>query len=437
MNPRSTFLSIMGWCPGIKAAARFMPDRDIPPRVIAAYALLTSILVASLYGITYQGLVVIGFPSASSIRFNQISPKLANDGEDLYLVAALEFGNYNSFVQQRSVQLAEANVEGIVSNLNEIIDVGPSFLSTYDVLRTSEGNWYAVYQTYVASYSSMASDLILISSSDGVNWQTVHAKDSLATGQIDDVSLLEAGNGDILLFYSKFVGPADYYDEGLVTYSARYSTVNGWTVPEQTPFRWMGVSSFRNSDGRVCLVGIKWTGLPENSYRSYLSELQDDGSWSEPIDLNYSGSQKVDLMYSEAHDTYYLLGHGNLNDKYVQVCSSRDLKSYSILATYPYARNPSLSELDNGTLILAYEGIHEPPYMGVGSYWSDVNVAASVDGVNWSSPSGVLGFIDIAEVEAVVTGGRSVDATATSIIASLLLVFVVYKKHLISDGFWI
>ena len=52
MNFRVLTLKYMGWCPGVKAAARFMPDRDIPE-----IYLIGSTLAVILVGIYYSNLM--------------------------------------------------------------------------------------------------------------------------------------------------------------------------------------------------------------------------------------------------------------------------------------------------------------------------------------------------------------------------------------------
>jgi hypothetical protein len=45
MNPRTVFFSFFGWCPGVRAAARFMPDRDIQPSSVLVVGILSSTLI--------------------------------------------------------------------------------------------------------------------------------------------------------------------------------------------------------------------------------------------------------------------------------------------------------------------------------------------------------------------------------------------------------
>jgi hypothetical protein len=45
MNPRKTCLTYLGWCPGIDSAASFLPNRDIPNRVVLIGVTGTMLLI--------------------------------------------------------------------------------------------------------------------------------------------------------------------------------------------------------------------------------------------------------------------------------------------------------------------------------------------------------------------------------------------------------
>ncbi len=48
MNPRMIFMRYVGWCPGISAAARFVPDREIPKRWIALSVAVPFLILMSI-----------------------------------------------------------------------------------------------------------------------------------------------------------------------------------------------------------------------------------------------------------------------------------------------------------------------------------------------------------------------------------------------------
>ncbi len=421
----------MGWCPGIGAASRFVPDRDIPPRAMFAYGLALAALLASTYMVAYTGLTFIGFPSAETVNVNQFGPKLKAAGDEMYLAAGIEVGHGSDTVENRKIFLARMTVDGQVFNVNEAFDTGGDYLSTYDIIRTADGEWVTVFQAYTLA---IIRDLAYIHSSDGIYWESSSTifKDILAKSHIEDASLVEAGKGDVLLFYTKWVGPAtEEYGEGYVTYMVRYSPQDGWGVPEQTPFKWMGVSSFRDVDGGISIVGIAYVA---DDFRSYLARLLENGSWSEPIDLNYTGSSRVDILYSESRSKYILLGHGNLDNKYVQVCFSEDLRSLDISATFASAQNPSLVELADSTLVMVYEieFIERIPYpvygSGVTSQWTELYTTSSVDGVNWVTPHSVEGLVDEAGFNVVTSSRRFLASVLLSLIVTFILLFFLRHK---------
>jgi len=58
MNPRSVFITYLGWCPGAQAAAKFVPDKDISLKVMAISAtiLLTGVTVIAYFEINAHSL---------------------------------------------------------------------------------------------------------------------------------------------------------------------------------------------------------------------------------------------------------------------------------------------------------------------------------------------------------------------------------------------
>jgi hypothetical protein len=429
INPRKVALSYLGWCPGIGAASRFVPDRDIPPRVMFAYGLALAALLASTYMVAYTGLTFIGFPSADTVNVNQLSPKLVAAGSKMYLAAEMEVWYRSDVVENRKIFLARMTVGGQVFNVNETLDTGGAYLATYDIIRTADEEWVTVFQVYTLA---IIRDLAYIHSSDGIYWESPSTifNDILTTRHIEDASLVETSDGDILLFYTKRVGPpATEYGEGYVMYMVRYSPQDGWSVPEQTPFKWMSVSSFRDIDGGVCVVGITYV---RDDFRSNLARLLEDGSWSEPIDLNYTGSSKVDILYSENRNGYFLLGHGNLDNNYVQVCFSEDLKSLTISETFAYAQDPSLVELADGTLVIAYERVHSSrsDELSYSLPRTELYVSSSVDSVNWVTPHSVEGLVDEAGFNVVTSSRRFLASTLFSLIVTFILLFFLRHKHL-------
>ena len=69
MNFRVLTLKYMGWCPGVESAARFIPDRDIPPiRIVFSFFIIASVS-ASSFLLSREALVYLGFPSDPSVRY--------------------------------------------------------------------------------------------------------------------------------------------------------------------------------------------------------------------------------------------------------------------------------------------------------------------------------------------------------------------------------
>ena len=56
MNPRKLLLSNLAWCPGVKAASRFIPDKEMPQRL--ALMRITSCIL----GFLLLGVMLVGVP---------------------------------------------------------------------------------------------------------------------------------------------------------------------------------------------------------------------------------------------------------------------------------------------------------------------------------------------------------------------------------------
>ncbi len=63
MNPRRAFMATMGWCPGVEAAARMFPDREVSNRKIVIFGAAIFFLIS-----TYSGYYYFAFPAETRLR---------------------------------------------------------------------------------------------------------------------------------------------------------------------------------------------------------------------------------------------------------------------------------------------------------------------------------------------------------------------------------
>lgn len=54
MNPRMVFMKYMGWCPGVAAAAKFVPDREISLKIMAVSGTILLLIVIVLAFFEYS-----------------------------------------------------------------------------------------------------------------------------------------------------------------------------------------------------------------------------------------------------------------------------------------------------------------------------------------------------------------------------------------------
>ena len=97
MNIRAMTVKYLGWCPGVKAASQFLPDKEIPSKQAAMMLVLASMISLSGYYITNMALSTVGFPSYGDISITYDNPILAVRGNEVYVFGIVNIGGPLSF----------------------------------------------------------------------------------------------------------------------------------------------------------------------------------------------------------------------------------------------------------------------------------------------------------------------------------------------------
>jgi hypothetical protein len=432
MNLRKITVKYMGWCPGVKAAARFVPDRDVPPIRFAVFVVLIGSVALSSYLIAQKLLMIYGIPPSESVTINNFRPKLIVVGDDLLLTTDVEIGYGLDVLRKGQVCLAKLTTEGRITDVGVILDHGGAFISTMDLLATKDGKWYMVYQlSALGSYPYQGSELKLISSNDRKSWEkpVIIFKAGFKSLDFEDVSLTEVDKGEIFLCYRKW----DKETNDHTVFYSKYTPQNGWGPQEEAPFNWYSVSSFLDKDDVPWIVGVEYgRPFPHPYYftnRTYISRMGEDGGWIEPIDLNYVRGVRAQVFYSRIRDGYFLVTNGKFGDDYVQLSFSDDLKNWGLPITFGNARRPTFAELSNGTLILVFERFFEPPPdVLTRKAWTELFISTSPDGLNWSTPQKVETIVDERGLESILSFRRSVASAFASIPIVVCLILLLYKR---------
>ena len=438
MNLRRITLKYMGWCPGMKSAARFVPDKDIPPtRMVLFIALFGSVAITS-YIIVQRSLVFFGVPSPTTVNVDNSKPGLIVMEDSLFLAMEVEIGDGFEIFSTRQVCLVQISTEGQILDINAILDLRRAFLASMDIIVTTDGKWHMVYQQYrIGGTYYLDNDLKYIYSDDGENWEkpVVVSKGGLHSPHSIDISLTEVGNGEIILCYRKW--NKEIEDE--TVYYSTYRPKEGWETPKETSFNWYGVSSFLDKDGAVAIVGGPY---PEESLISidggaylfgmwsstYVARMKEEGKWDEPLVLNYGGGIRAKIFPSQIRDGYFIVTNGIGGDRWVQLTFSDDLESWDPPITFGDAQKPTFAELPNGVLVLVFERSFEPPPGVSGEVWTELFISTSRDGSSWSTPSKLETIMDEKGVESMLSNRRSAASVIASIPTAVLVILLLYKK---------
>ena len=391
MNFRAFTLKYMGWCPGVEAAAKFIPDRDIPPTRIALMVVLVASISVSSFLVAQRTLTAVGFPSTSFGRTGNESPKLEIVDDQIYIAVEVKT-KAESWVDyhRTSIYLAKLSLDGKLEDETKVLDLGETLLNSMDLLVTRDGHWHLAYvyrKLFYHNSTEIPSDLHVISSDDGIRWEnkTVIAESiGRYTGpsmteearrkirDLDNPSLTETINGEVFLSFN--------IKDNKLNYTV-YGPKNGWNPPNEIPMLAEEQSSFIDREGRITVVGadinprspkaIIVEGLP-------FSTMMENGSWTEPRYLGFATAplrgNNPKMLYSSIRDGYFLLMEDPDPTEHgiQQISFTRDLEIWDRPISFQDVREFSLIELPDGTLVLVFNERGE------------LSISTSSDGFNWT-----------------------------------------------------
>jgi len=434
MNLRKITLRYMGWCPGVKSAARFIPNQNIPPsKIILVFFIITSIMIGS-YMISIQALSAQNYPSrVIAVTWNS-RPVIANNGNELYALAEVETffstgDNLGGTPHRSKVFLIEFSTEGEIVSSKPIIDIDRNFLGTLDAVVTSTGEWYMVYRYYGVNRAGGAdhSDLLLKHSVDGENWsepiviaenigtywEHMTKEQRLTVRLICEAQIIEDGEGQIHLIFSDV--------EHRCYHRSKIST--GWSEIKEIPFNTDNPYLFMDKDNKIGLIGPEESPDPFEELNGILySHLLPDGSVEDPVlikDQNNELRGYLARMAYNPKDDGYLLSY--------RIPSDQDPIEHVILHstnTETWKASKGLINTWETTMDVLPDGRYVLMYV---EDWTLYTIT-SEDGVNWCEPV----MISILDEQALYIAGQSQRATIATVITVITTIssIVVMKKGL-------
>lgn len=398
MNIRAMTVKYLGWCPGVKAASQFLPDREIPSTQVAMMLVLASMISLSGYYITNMALSTVGFPSYGDISIRYDNPILTVREDEIYLAVIVNIGSPLDFGTRYALYLAKMSLEGRISDVVTLVDT-PLCLN-YDMIVTKDGRFYLAYTQNVLV--EVPKKLIVLESNDGRDWDESVL---VFSGYLLEHSLTETKDGQPFLFiyYNerlKQSGDVDYPES---KYS--FSTYSGdeWAPFEEYPFdfKLYSFSSATDRDGNIHIAGLNSTYLRDSwDYDDayMITGLDENGEWVEPRTLKIGDITNVefrepDLLYSTKRDGFYFafVSHALISpssslispsiSRYtVHIRFSRDLVDWDDVVALQPGSDPSIAELPDGTIVAAFKNEHSA---------QEIHFSKSIDGVNWTKPQKV------------------------------------------------
>lgn len=448
MNFRILTLKYMGWCPGVESAAKFIPDRDIPPTRIVFAALLIGSVSASSFLLSRETMVYLGFPSDPPVRYSNGNPKIVSFDGQLYLFLEVESESGRDYdvpdFHSSSLYSAKLDLDGSLSKVKKILDLG-DVSASYNVLVTYDHRCLLVYRykELVNPERYESSSVFFTQSTDFQEWDTPIIMGEETPG----LRLLEKADGEILL-----VGRNAY-----TVFDESKGIGDVYPIPlAQTPdISELGgdIHCFLDKDQRFSVIGVIRILQPHQEIEVeglILSRLEGD-DWTEPEYLTRMGmnirGEYPKIQYISALDRYLLLVRDPDPRIYAYTLyMSTDLKTWQSPTPITYsdddvntkttAKNPKIVELQNGTLALVFKGTISDysDYPDLETVSTSFFLSMSNDGKNGGSPRPIDKIIDENAVEKSRGVMRGNVSTFISAAATILIIGLLYKNPSIILG---
>jgi len=430
MNLRKLTQMYLGWCPGVKSAARFIPDQNIPlSKVIFVFFIIASIITGS-YVISIQALSALDYPSRVNAETRNSSPVIVIDGDRFYALAEVETFFGTGKPHRSKVFLIEFSAEGETVSSKPIIDIDRNSLGTLDAIVTSTGEWYVVYRYYGVdpAVGTDYGDLLLKYSVDGENWsepiviaenigtywEHMTKEQRLTVRLIKEAQIIEDGEGRIHLIFS---------DAEQRCYH-RYKTSIGWSEIKDISFDTEQPYLFMDKDNKIGIIGPEesFTQTPEELDGIFYSHLLPDGSVEDPVFIkdqnNALRGYFVRMVYNPKDDGYLLS---------YRFPSNRPIKEHVVLHsanTETWKTGKGLINTWETTMDVLPDGRYVLMYV---EDWTLYTITSG-DGVNWCEPV----MMPIHDEQALYVAGQSQRATIATVVTVITTIssIVVMKKGL-------
>ncbi len=334
MNFRQIILRYVGWCPGVKTASKFLPNREIPSTQVAMMLALASMISLSGYYITNMALSTVGFPSYGDMSIIYENPILAVRGNEIYLAEIVRIGSTLDFGTRYTLILAKMSLEGGVSDVVTLVDT--QLLLNYDMLVTKDGRFHLAYTQN--ALTEIPRKLIALEANDGRDWDetVLEFSDYLA-----EHSLTETKDGRPFLFIASIEKLQQSGDIGPPKVEYFFST---YSDDEWAPF-----------EARARITNVEY--------------------------------REPNLLYSTKRDGFYL-AHASQTRIYptmstqrtVHITFSKDLVEWEDVVDFQPGSDPSMAQLPDGTLVVAFKNAHSA---------QEIHFSKSIDGINWTKPQKV------------------------------------------------
>ena len=370
----------MGWCPGVKVASKFMPNREIPSTQVAMMLALASMISLSGYYITNTALTTVGIPSYGDISITYDNPILAVRGNEIYLAGIVNIGDTLDFGTRYTLYLVKMSLEGGVSDVVTLVDT--QLLLNYDMLVTKDGRFYLAYTQN--SLAEVPKRLIVLESNDGRDWDESVL---VFSDYLCEHVLTETKDGRPFLFIASIERLKQSGDVDPPEWKYSFSTYSGddWVPFEECPygFWFTRFSSATDRDGNIRIAGLNETYIQE-TFLDYddaymITGLDENGEWVEPRTLKIGDITNVefrepDLLCSTERDGFYF---AFVLNALIHIRFSRDLVDWDDVVALQPGSDPSMAELPDGTIVVAFKK------------HSAIHFSKSVDGVSWTVPQKV------------------------------------------------
>ncbi|MCW4050364.1 MAG: hypothetical protein NWE89_11585, partial [Candidatus Bathyarchaeota archaeon] len=385
VNPRAVILSILGWCPGVQSAARFLPDKDLPTSKLAASLLIGLMVMFSGFLAAQQLQLVLGLRGGAWRVINE-SPSLVAADDDLYLFVSVRTDGIGIQEPIESSYRVKIDLHGKVYEKKDALGVGDAIIIKDDLwlLAYTSGGVKVVESTDGEFWGTP----VTVAENRGEEYSSIDEYFRSGTGftVYEDPSLAKLSDGRVLMVFTrrtrmdlKRLDGMKYVNDTLEVYYSIRGVDGEWSPPSRVPGlisetrtgrsprqdEWihhmaapLEPSCFNLLDGSAGVLAVDIDAVTD-AVKGILFTQTDGSGWSEPRHLPYIRGRNPHILSSQTLGGY-VIAYDNLDQDQVEVAFSADLESWGnfsrlpILEGYRWPGHPELAEI-GGAVVVAYE----------------------------------------------------------------------------------